>query len=294
MPIPIALAGAGAALLGGVINSGSQQKQNTDSQRFSWEMYKQQRHDNLEFWRMQNEYNSPQAQMKRFQEAGLNPHLVYSQGNPGNAAQISTPDVQPAQFRSPEWGNAVSAAGLAYVNSIYDLDIKQAQIDNLKAQNQVIREEALLKNVVRQRSQFGLDFDTELRDVSADTRREQLRQLKVSTDVNLNRDAREAAVNSSSLQEASERMLNMREQRLTMQVGRAQAREEIQRIRENVRQMQKDGVLKDLDIELRKQGINPNDPLWARIVGRILERVIGSDTPSGSASGGIWNWLMDR
>lgn len=41
---------------------------------------------NLEMWNLQNEYNSPQAQMKRYEEAGLNPALIYSQGNPGNAA----------------------------------------------------------------------------------------------------------------------------------------------------------------------------------------------------------------
>lgn len=31
----------------------------------------------------QNKYNSPQAQMDRFKQAGLNPHLIYGQGSPG-------------------------------------------------------------------------------------------------------------------------------------------------------------------------------------------------------------------
>lgn len=34
-----------------------------------------------------NEYNTPKNQMKRFKEAGLNPNLVYGQGNPGNQSQ---------------------------------------------------------------------------------------------------------------------------------------------------------------------------------------------------------------
>lgn len=295
MPIPIAAAaalGTGASFLGGLLNSGSQQRQNQDSMEFSRRMYEQQRRDNIEFWRMQNEYNSPQAQMQRFQAAGLNPNLVYSQGNPGNAAQISTPDVQPAQFRNPEWGNAISSSGLEFMNAIYDLDIKQAQVDNLRAQNQVIQEEATLKHIVGQRSKFAFDLDTELRDVSADTRREQLRQLRTQTDVTINRDAREAALNASNVQEAAERMLNMREQRLSMQVGRAQARAEIDRIRENIQQMQKDGVLKDLDIELRKQGINPNDPMWSRIVGRLLANVFEDDGSFKNTTGNIWKWLF--
>ena len=48
---------------------------------------------NIDMWNRQNEYNSPQAQMQRFQEAGLNPSLIYGQGSAGNA---SAPPVQVA------------------------------------------------------------------------------------------------------------------------------------------------------------------------------------------------------
>lgn len=37
-------------------------------------------------WSLQQAYNSPAEQMKRFKEAGLNPNLIYGQGNPGNAS----------------------------------------------------------------------------------------------------------------------------------------------------------------------------------------------------------------
>lgn len=40
------------------------------------------------YLRKQNEYNSPRAQMLRYQSAGLNPALIYSQGSPGNQAQM--------------------------------------------------------------------------------------------------------------------------------------------------------------------------------------------------------------
>lgn len=48
-------------------------------------------------WNAQNLYNSPQAQMQRFIQAGLNPHLIYGQGNPGNASSI--PQYQPANLQ---------------------------------------------------------------------------------------------------------------------------------------------------------------------------------------------------
>ena len=50
---------------------------------------------NLQMWNLQNEYNSPAAQMKRFEEAGLNPALMYGSASPGNAMstpQMGTPD----------------------------------------------------------------------------------------------------------------------------------------------------------------------------------------------------------
>lgn len=38
----------------------------------------------------QNEYNSPKNQMLRYQQAGLNPNLMYGQGSPGNQNQALT------------------------------------------------------------------------------------------------------------------------------------------------------------------------------------------------------------
>ena len=49
---------------------------------------------NKEMWNLMNEYNTPQAQMQRFKEAGLNPMLIYQQGTPGNATS-------PAQYQKP-------------------------------------------------------------------------------------------------------------------------------------------------------------------------------------------------
>jgi len=270
MPIPLALLGAGVSAGGGLLNSASQAQQNRDSQIFSRGMYEKQRRDAIEFWNMQNEYNSPQAQMKRFQDAGLNKNLVYSQGNPGNSSPISTPDVQSPQFRSPEWGGALQMGGLTYLNNIYDLDIKQAQAENLRAQNTVIKQDALLKVAQtastvtgEEKSRFDLDFNRDLREVSAEARRESLRQLKTSIDLSINEDARRAASNSTSIMEANERMKSM-------VLSRAQTRAEITRIHELTNSARFDNILKDLDIGLRKQGIMPQDPMWARMVGRVL------------------------
>lgn len=51
---------------------------------------------NIQNWRMQNEYNTPQAQRERLEAAGLNPGLMYGNGavstaNAGNIAQYQHP-----------------------------------------------------------------------------------------------------------------------------------------------------------------------------------------------------------
>lgn len=52
---------------------------------------------NIQNWNMANEYNSPASQMRRFVAAGLNPNLIYGQGNPGNTSPVST-QVHQADF----------------------------------------------------------------------------------------------------------------------------------------------------------------------------------------------------
>lgn len=65
----------------------------------------------VQMWNMQNAYNSPEAQMQRFRAAGLNPHLIYGQGNPGNAS--SPPQYQPAnlqyRYEAPTYGAAIGS-----------------------------------------------------------------------------------------------------------------------------------------------------------------------------------------
>lgn len=73
----------------GLIGQGLQYKYNKQLQD-------QQNQFNLDMWNLQNEYNSPQAQMKRYEEAGLNPALIYSQGNPGNASSAPVQGVPQA------------------------------------------------------------------------------------------------------------------------------------------------------------------------------------------------------
>lgn len=85
--------GALVSVAGGLILANQQEKSNLELARFQAEA-------NERYLQQQLEYNSPANQMKRFQEAGLNPHLIYGQGSPGNQERpLTYPDVGQVDMR---------------------------------------------------------------------------------------------------------------------------------------------------------------------------------------------------
>lgn len=106
-----AIIGAGAGLYDSHQNRKTS-KQNTDktiaAQKAESELAYQRQ---VQMWGMNNAYNSPEAQMQRFTQAGLNPHLIYGQGNAGNSQ--SFPQYQPADLRynyaAPKYGAAIGS-----------------------------------------------------------------------------------------------------------------------------------------------------------------------------------------
>lgn len=89
---------------------------------------------NKEFIAAQNRYNAPAQQMARFQEAGLNPNLIYGQGNPGNQ---SSPQ-QAAEIRPVDYGDMGASKAIALMNQT---GLQQAQI---QAQNANTRRTGIL------------------------------------------------------------------------------------------------------------------------------------------------------
>lgn len=125
---------AGAAAVAGLADFGSSIIGNIGSKSRMKYAYKK----NLEFWNLQNEYNSPTAQRERLAEAGLNPNLIYG-GSPssatGNADSIAP--VKPAPYQAPNLG--------AGVNAYFNYKLQKAQTDNLETQATVNRQEALIR-----------------------------------------------------------------------------------------------------------------------------------------------------
>lgn len=156
------------------------------------------RKQNVEFWKMQNKYNLPSAQMQRLKDAGLNPNLIYGSspaGAGGNAGAISPAKAAPYNIQNPVPPPAMlieSQAIKNYSDSIYSkakadeieqlvgarlnqleigndianirLEIagktKQAQIDNVIANADIAKLGAVVKETEADYAKRGLRMDT--------------------------------------------------------------------------------------------------------------------------------------
>lgn len=79
---------------------------------YNYLMKQQEQAYNLELWNLQNQYNTPEAQMKRFQDAGLNPNLIYSQQNMAQSpASASAATFRPQNTEQKRMQNALSMIG---------------------------------------------------------------------------------------------------------------------------------------------------------------------------------------
>lgn len=94
MPFPLWIIPAAISAISGLIGQRRQEKHNRGLAEFQADA-------NERYLQNQLSYNSPESQMARFQQAGLNPHLIYGQGNPGNqSAPISYPDIKTTDMQS--------------------------------------------------------------------------------------------------------------------------------------------------------------------------------------------------
>jgi hypothetical protein len=292
MPAPLAAAAisTGGNMLTSAFNAAMTAQQNKQMRGWNEHMYRvqrqdaltdydKQRRDSLADFTMQNQYDSPTEQMNRLREAGLNPNLVYgsgaSAGSPAPVKSADTRSTSPGSY-SPHAPQIPDFVGPG-LSSYYDTQIKQATIDNLKTQNTVQTQEAILKAAQTSQtvattentsqntatSKFDLGMKTELRQNSLDFADQNLKKMMGEADTSLGENDRRNALNSSSIREAAQRILTQRLQNTAIPGQKAHIQSQIQSINRDIQ-------IKDLDIQLKKLGIQPGDPLYMRALGRII------------------------
>jgi len=106
-------ASAGGGLLGGFMNHRFQEKLNNQAIQFTKESNMQARQWALDDWEKNNAYNHPKQQMQRFQEAGLNPHLIYGNANNSPSTMVRSTDVRTPNLGSQGFVAAANTVGNA-------------------------------------------------------------------------------------------------------------------------------------------------------------------------------------
>lgn len=183
MAFPVAIIPAIISAVAGIVNTISNRraekkraaKQFAYDQAANEQVYEQNKELAQQNFDMLNKYNTPSAQMARFSDAGLNPNLIYGQGNSGNASPPSTPNLQSAQYKENLVPLNLQIPDMIAMYQNYE--VKQAGLDRTKTQtellNQKVRTEAvdrMNKLLHGETGKFNLDLAKELRKYNVDIR----------------------------------------------------------------------------------------------------------------------------
>lgn len=294
MPAELLAAGiqSGTSILNNAMNLFAQSQMNRKERQWNEKMYGMQRADALSDFNRQNEYNSPTAQMDRLKMAGLNPNLVYGNGATTTSAPIRSTDVHPWNPKPMHFD--LDSAAQNGLSAYYDTQVKQAQIDNLKTQNTVMVQDAALKaaqtlgtmanaentGVRTDISRYDLEVKPQLAQYSVEAAKLAVDKLGIGNDVTLQANDRANAMMAPTLQLAAARILQTRAQT----ANTVQARRNLTAQADNI---EHDTQLKQLDIELKKMGIQPGDALWQRMLGRIVNSTGGPGSIRDAAARGL-------
>lgn len=90
----------------------------------------------IDFWKMNNEYNTPFNQRARLEQAGLNPDLMY--GGSGNMYQSQMPGVASGSAPNVDYGSFSDNLRFAMQAQVMD-----AQVSKIEQENKLLAEQAL-------------------------------------------------------------------------------------------------------------------------------------------------------
>lgn len=96
----------------------------------------------IDFWKMNNEYNTPFSQRARLEQAGLNPDLMY--GGSGNMYQSQMPGAASGSAPNVDYGSFSDNLRFAMQAQVMD-----AQVSKIEHENQLLAEQALTQASLR-------------------------------------------------------------------------------------------------------------------------------------------------
>lgn len=275
MPIPVALAGAalgaGASILGNVLSGSSNKKAAEKNREFAEYMYNKQRTDALSDWERENMYNSPKEQMARLRDANLNPNLVYGHGATAEGGSVRSSAAPSTQQQGTQYD--LSGVGDS-IGNYQDIKLREAQTDNLAAQNKVIQQDAILRAAQVQQTlssahtaQFDLKMKERLKEISAEMAAEGLNKLRSEAGTAANENKISSETINARIEKVWEEWKKIK--------GEANMSQHLEkRITQEIENLQREGDLKKFQINLNRLGINSSDPWYLRIITQLFGKYV--------------------
>lgn len=104
--------------------------------RYQSKLMDKQNQQQIDFWKMNNEYNTPFNQRARLEQAGLNPDLMY--GGSGNMYQSQMPGAASGSAPGVDYGSFSDNLRFAMQAQVMD-----AQVSKIEQENKLLAEQAL-------------------------------------------------------------------------------------------------------------------------------------------------------
>lgn len=263
------------AAAGAVLNPAFAHLTNVKNRKFTREMYNRQRQDALADYQMQNTYNSPRAQMQRFQEAGLNPNLIYGQSNEGatvrssssqggnaEAPQVSNRDISGSLMTGVDISQrSAQTELLAKQMQLMDEDIKLRRTQQWATVSTTGKTDAETKNIL-----FDLGIKSDIRDYTIEGKKWEVEKLKTEQN-------KLQAEIMMMWQKQPHQVKGLILDNLNKAKQAAKTDAEIKEINSKITLLNQEWRIKKIDEYLAAKNINPKDPFWARSIQDLLSRL---------------------
>lgn len=220
--------------------------------------------NNLEMWDLQNQYNTPKAQMQRLQDAGINPHMAYSKGSVSNTS--GTAPTYQAEGQNVGLSTALNPMGI--ISAYQGVRQTNAQVDNLQKQTELTSAKANTENLVQLAKGVGILNDKLKYDVNSKLAPYQVQQAKHNVNKTIAQIALAASQQAKNLSEVS--LTGYRKKLMEKQASDVGARGAWNQLRLNT---------------FRKEGRDINRPQYEQVLGELVSMargIIRSDETKGT------------
>lgn len=266
-----------------------QEEQNQKDYQFQREMYEWSRWDAKADWEREAAYNSPEEQMNRLRQAGLNPNLVYGKGADNTMSSVRSGQMTGGSKPAPQQKSTVFGDTLS---KYYQLQNIQANTDNLAQSTALGQEEVLVKRAAVAKamqetatSKFELQKAMELKDevirqaqLNNQKTEVDIQATKTSTQLAVNEDERRQISNAVNVEKTVQDIYESKLRQTSIELQNSKNPQEREKLAAEIKQLETitsnakiEGSIKALDLKLREKGINPNDPMYARMLGNALQ-----------------------